>query len=210
MNRGALGRLAIAITLACATVATITWVVLDGTAEPLAIDQRILVRDGSRVWLSGGSDEWAMRWRFAQPLGDLHSPQVDLEYGTGEWAWNGERGWCELSTSARTGALAVGWPLPWIAWRFAATDPAQAFPPSPEVADGVQGMAEAAQRVLSGEGSLVWDGALMATLGTTVLVGTALCYLALGLAARSRQAAAAPSTQTGTSRRPALPWQRST
>lgn len=187
MPRVIAGRVLIALGLAVATTGVATWGFLDRVIDPVGVNQRVIIRDGTRIWTGAGANALGMRWRFAQPLGDLQVAQVDVEADSDEWMWTGMAGWCELSTTARTGALAVGWPWPWINWRFAASEATEAFPPPPEIADEVAGVADAARRVLEGEGMLAWTPRIAIALFLTITMLTVAWWSVLMFAAKAKK-----------------------
>lgn len=147
-----------AIVLAIAVVALFTWVLLDRIASPRTVQSGMMVKHGTSVWIFGGADALGLRWRNAQQTGILQSAREDLGGSDGEWSDGISDGWCELSPAPmRTGSLAVGWPSPWIIWRFSSEKPTDSFPPSPEVADQIQVLTTAANRVLAGEGNITMN-----------------------------------------------------
>ena len=115
-------------------------------ARPIQND--IVVRDGTRVWIVGGDDALGLSWRCADPTTDLQVPSPDLDSAIGQWTNGDSDGWCLLlPTPTRTGALAVGWPLPWIIWRFSSGNERDWFPRPSENAVQVEEITSAASRI---------------------------------------------------------------
>lgn len=164
---------AIAIGLGIATVAFCTWVFLDRLTNPYATDSGVLVRRGTGVWNYCAAETVGIRWRNAEQTTSLRVPRENLGGSEGDWSDESTSGLCELAESPiRTGALAVGWPTPWILWRFSADSALQSFPPWPETADSVESLKRAVARVLAGEGRVTmtgrtaWAGAFATTLSS--------------------------------------------
>ncbi len=165
--------LAVAVVLATLSVALATWILMDrlASSESIAtsIPGRIAVRGGTNVWTLGGADATGVWWRLAQQTADLRVAQADLEVTAGEFDDGTRQGWCLLAPHpARTASIAVGWPAPWILWRFAAHSSTEAFPPSPEIADEIEGITRGVERALKGEGRIAFT-ARVAAMALTVI-----------------------------------------
>lgn len=166
----------LAIMLAITLVALCTGVFLDRMAAQRTVQSGVIVKHGTGVWIFGGADALGLRWRNAQQTATLQSAREDLGGSDGEWSDGISDGWCVLSPAPiRTGALAVGWPSPWIIWRFSSEKSTDSFPPSPEVADQIQVLTTAVNRVLAGEGHITMNfsttiSAVIATVTLSVFV----------------------------------------
>ncbi|MSR44298.1 MAG: hypothetical protein EXS15_02940 [Phycisphaerales bacterium] len=144
-------RICISLVMGLASCALCTWLLLDRAGEASATASDFLVRHGTGVWITGGADATGVHWRNAQQSGRLQTVIDDLGGGEGEWNDGVLQGWCDLSPAPlRTGALAVGWPFPWVIWRFSASESIESFPPNPDGADQVQAMKRAITRILDG------------------------------------------------------------
>ena len=118
-------------------------------ARPIQTD--IVVRNGTSVWLVGGADALGLYWRSADQTADLQVPSSDLNAAKGQWADGDSDGWCLLlPTPVRTGALAVGWPLPWMVWRFSSENERDWFPRPNEKAVQIEEMSTAVSRIYVG------------------------------------------------------------
>ncbi len=166
-----LRRAVIAVLLGGVSIASATWVLMDRCSSIEALPARFAIRGATSVWTLGGSDATGVWWRLAEQTAELRVAQADLEATSGEWDDGATSGWCLLERApARTASIAVGWPAPWILWRFSASTSTEAFPPSPEVADEIEGMVRGVDRVLQGQGRMAFTPAVtgMATLALTL------------------------------------------
>ncbi|MSR69667.1 MAG: hypothetical protein EXS17_04900 [Phycisphaerales bacterium] len=166
-----LARVVIALVLGVLSLATATWVLMDRCSNLTSIPPRFAVRGGTSVWTLSGADATGIWWRLAQQTSDLRVAQADIEATSGQWDDGVTTGWCLLEpTPWRTASIAVGWPEPWILWRFSAQTSTEAFPPSPEVADEIEGLIRGVDRALQGEGQIAFTPASagMALLATTL------------------------------------------
>ncbi len=118
-------------------------------ARPIQTD--IIVRDGTSVWLVDGADAFGLSWRSADQTTDLQVPSPDLHAAKGQWTDVDSDGWCELLPwPTRTGALAVGWPSPWMVWRFSSGNERDWFPRPNINADQIEEMSTAVSRIYVG------------------------------------------------------------
>ncbi len=166
-----LRRVVIAVVLGGISIAALTFVLMDRCSSVRAIPTRFAVRGATSVWTLGGSDATGVWWRLAEQTAQLRVSQGDLESTAGEWDDGTTSGWCLLEPApARTASIAVGWPAPWILWRFSAQTSTEAFPPSPEIADEIEGLVRGVDRVLQGQGRMTFTPAVvgMATLAITL------------------------------------------
>lgn len=166
-----LTRVVISIALGVNSLAIVTWVLMERCSSTCAIPTRIAVRGETGVWTLGGANATGVWWRLAEQTSQLRAAQGDLETTAGEWDDGRTSGWCLLEpTPTRTASIAVGWPAPWILWRFSAQSSTEAFPPSPEVADEIEGLTRGIDRALQGQGRVTFTRAVagMATIALTL------------------------------------------
>ncbi len=175
----------IATLLGLLTLSVVTWVLMDRCGSPESIPSRIAIRDGRRVWVLAGADAEGIRWRVAQQIADLQVPQADLDTIAPQWDDGVIAGWCTLGPApARTAALAVGWPKPWVLWRFSAHTSTEGFPPSPEVADEIEGIARGIEHALTGDGTLTWTPQTLSMALTAIASFTVVWWLIVRLLAQ--------------------------
>jgi hypothetical protein len=118
-------------------------------ARPIQTD--IVVRNGTSVWLVGGADAFGLSWRCADQTTNLQVARSDLDVINGQWTSGDVDGWCLLlPTPVRTGALAVGWPSPWMVWRFSSDNERDWFPRPNEKAVQIEEIRTAVSRIYVG------------------------------------------------------------
>ena len=140
-------------------------------ARPIQAD--IIVRDGTSVWLVDGADAFGLSWRSADQTTDLQVPSSDLDAAKGQWADGDSDGWCLLlPTPVRTGALAVGWPLPWMVWRFSSENERDWFPRPNEKAVQIEEMSTAVSRIYVG-GHLTMSPATIGVATAVIITSSA-------------------------------------
>ncbi len=148
----------IALVLGVLSIAITTWIFLVSIVSPQVVHSDVIIRNGTNLWITGGADALGLRWRNAQQITSLSVAQNDLGGIDQEWSDGVSNGWCELASAPiRTGALSIGWPLPWIICRFSAEKSIDSFPPSPEIADQIQVLTTASNRVVSWNGQFVMN-----------------------------------------------------
>lgn len=180
----------VAIAFGLATMIFATWVFLDRLSDPHATDAGVLVRHGVGVWNYSGADAVGIRWRNAQRSTSLQVSTENLGGFAGEWDDGASTGWCLLAEAPlRTGALAVGWPSPWVVWRFWAKESIESFPPTAETADPVFSMTRAVTLVLDGDGQLAVTRSTTMSAILTLVATTGLWTVAIIMLLRSRQKA---------------------
>ena len=140
-------------------------------ARPIQTD--IIVRDGTSVWLVDGADAFGLSWRSADQTTDLQVPSPDLHAAKGQWTDVDSDGWCLLlPTPVRTGALAVGWPLPWMVWRFSSENERDWFPRPNEKAVQIEEMSTAVSRIYVG-GHLTMSPATIGVATAVIITSSA-------------------------------------
>jgi len=145
------GIIGIAFILGLMTISLCTTLFVSLVIGACPIQTDIVVRNGTSVWLVGGADALGLYWRSADQTTDLQVPSSDLHAAEGQWADGDSDGWCLLlPTPVRTGALAVGWPSPWIIWRFSSANERDWFPRPNEKAVQIEEMSTAVSRIYVG------------------------------------------------------------
>ena len=144
-------------------------------ARPIQTD--IVVRNGTTVWLVGGADALGLFWRSADQTTDLQVPSPDLHAAKGQWSDGDSDGWCELLPwPTRTGALAVGWPSPWIVWRFSSANERDWFPRPNEKAVQIEEMNTALSRIYVG-GHLTMSLESFSAAAISILAASAVWWI---------------------------------
>ena len=167
------GILGIAFILGLLTISLCTalFVSLVIGARPIQTD--IVVRNGTSVWLVGGADALGLYWRSADQTADLQVPSSDLHAAKGQWADGDSEGWCLLlPTPVRTGALAVGWPSPWMVWRFSSENERDWFPRPNEKAVQIEEIHTAVSRIYVG-GHLTMSPATIGVATAVIITSSA-------------------------------------
>lgn len=144
-------------------------------ARPIQTD--IVVRNGTTVWLVGGADALGLFWRSADQTTDLQVPSPDLHAAKGQWSDGDSDGWCELLPwPTRTGALAVGWPSPWIVWRFSSANERDWFPRPNEKAVQIEEINTAVSRIYVG-GHLTMSLESFSAAAISILAASAVWWI---------------------------------
>ena len=191
--------------LALLALAIVAWQAAESTVSAEPLPTQLAIRNGTHAWMVKGAASWGARWHLAEPIRGLVVQTEDLGRVPQQYDDQREGGWRLLGQDVlRTGLLEVGWPRPWIGWRFAVTDPLVSFPPPVEASDETTTIVEALRRVGMGEGRLVVTTTSIGWALTAYLFCFCACYgLIEGV---SRQGAAeARGRRTGTSLPPRSP-----
>ncbi len=171
------GILGLALFLGLMTISLCTglFVFLVIGARPIQTD--IVVRDGTNIWLVGGADAFGLFWRSADQTTDLQVSSPDLHAAKGQWTDGDSDGWCELLPwPTRTGALAVGWPSPWIVWRFSSANERDWFPRPNEKAVQIEEIRTAVSRIYVG-GHLTMSPESMSVAVSVILASSAVWWI---------------------------------
>ncbi len=197
-HAGNLRQLVIATTLGLVALAIVAWQAIESASDAEPLPTQLVVREGTHAWTVNGAASWGARWHLAEPIRGLVVQTEDLGVVPEHYDDRATGGWHLLGHDVlRTGLLEIGWPRPWIAWRFKVTDPLVAFPPQVEASDETTTIVEAVRRVGTGEGTRV----VTATSLGWALIAYLFCFCACYalLEGFSRQgAAAARGRRTGT------------
>lgn len=203
-------RLVAACALALASIMVAGWVALAYPSDTRPLGTRLVVRESTHAWIVASASAVGITWHLAESARPLTVPIKDVESLPIDWDDPGDDGWKLLSRRhSRTGILLIGWPAPWIGWRFGTEDPSALFPPAPEVSDESAVLQDACRRVLLGEGQAVIAPKAALRIAPWFVLFAVFWYAVIELIMR-RGGSAGRSTQTGTSPAPEAPSQRST
>ena len=203
-------RIVLALTLGLASLITTGVLALIDTSRAVSQGSQLVVRDATHTWMVTGASTWGLRWRLAESTRDLAVPTVDIGDAPTQYDDLRASGWRFLSReSPRTGLLELGWPVPWMAWRFHTQDQGAIFPPAIEASDEVTVLEEASRRGRDGEGVRVFRP--RTTLwGGLVFLGFTCAWFAILQRLNWPAGPGAPRTRTGTSAAPGSPSPRLT
>ncbi len=194
-------RLAIAIMLAAATLAAAGWIAWSEPRNLQSGGTALVVRDGTATWSLQRASALGLAWWCAERGSALTTPTADIGEAPLEWDSQSPQGWTMLSReAARTALLELGWPRPWMAWRFTMHRVETIFPPSPEVSDEVIVLRDAWARAMNGEGDLTFAND-WASWPIVLLTTTTVAWFAILETLSRRGAVEARGTRTGTAQR---------
>ncbi len=179
--------LGLALILGVMTTALCTLLFLSLVLNPRSIQNDIIVRGGTSVWLVSGSDATGLSWRTAEQTTNLQVPSLDLDANKGQWSDGVSDGWCELLPApTRSGALAVGWPFPWIIWRFSNEKIGEWFPRPLDNTDQVVEIAAATKRIFDG-GHITMNSATSLVAVAVILTLSTLWLILIRVVIASRK-----------------------
>lgn len=172
-----IGVLGISLILGINTIALCVLFFLTIVFNPRPIQNNIIVRNGTSIWLVGGADAIGLSWRSAEQTTNLQIARGDLDATSGQWTDGSSDGWCKLLPApVRSGALAVGWPLPWIIWRFSNEKKGEWFPRSFETANQVEEIESAAKSVLD-NGQIAMNLKTFSAAAISILTASAVWWI---------------------------------
>ncbi len=172
-----IGILGISLILGITSIALCILFFLTIVFNPRPIQNNIIVRNGTSVWLVGGADALGLSWRSAEQTTNLQIARGDLDATSGQWTDGTTDGWCKLLPApVRSGALTVGWPSPWIIWRFSNEKIGEWFPRSFNSANQVEEIESAAKSVLE-NGHIATNPRTLSSAAISILASSAVWWI---------------------------------